>query len=304
MIFRPEIQPTKPSPAAGPAQSEANLANTGRCYRDVHEALAALPEIVRSIEAKTGWRFDRSMIDFPVVSAKEMERRCLEDLTRRTGIPTTTPEAPEGREVAARLLSAHHRSAIAMYLPSERVVVINEDRLREVSKDSVKSSLHHELTRAAQQQRFPEYLAGVDGLARQQILLEKHGGDLPLDTRVQEAQRLTDQVQARLALCECQALELRKRYEREFDLHPEVKQGPIEVALGMSSMRTTGGANKIQRYITGQEIISKLYDHGTHQVDSLFQHPLWADTLFRSSVPERATEKGPTRRGAYAPRPK
>lgn len=263
-----------------------------------------MPEIVGSIEAKTGWRFDRSMIDFPVVSAKEMERRCLEDLTRRTGIPTTLPEAAKGREVAAMLLSAHHRSAIAMFLPSERAVVINEERILEVSKDSVKSSLHHELTRAAQQQRFPEYVAGVDGLARQQILLEKHGGDLPLDTRVQEAQRLTDQVQARLALCECQALELRKRYEREFDLHPDVKQGPIEVALGMSSMRTPGGSNKIQRYITGQEIIAKLYDHGTYQVDSLFQHPLWADTLFRSSVPERATEKGPTRRSDYAPRPK
>lgn len=290
MIFRENIQPLKASTASGPSQSEAALVSTDRSYSDVQEALAALPEIVGSIEAKTEWKLDRSKIDFPVVSAKEMERRCLEDLTRRTGIPTATPEAPAGREVAAMLLSAHHRSAIALYLPFERVVVINEERLKEVSKDSVKSALHHELTRAAQQQRFPEYVAGVDGLARQQILLEKHGGDLPLDTRVQEAQRLTDQVQARLALCECQALELRKRYEREFDLHPEVKQGPIELALGINSMHTPGGADKVQRYVIGQETISKLYDKGAHIVDFLFEHPRWVDILFGKSAPENASK--------------
>ena len=288
MIFRPETQPQKTAPAAAPSQREATLANTGRGYRDISEARSALPEIVSSIEAKTGWRFDLSKVEFAVVSAKEMERRCLEDLTRRTGIPTTAPEAPEGREVAAMLLSAHHRSAIAMYLPSDRVVVINEERLSKVSKDSIKSALHHELTRAAQHQRFPEYVAGVDGLVRQQILLEKHGGDLPLDTRVQEAERLTDQVQARLAVSECQALELRRRYEREFDLHPEIKQGPIELALGVNSMQTPGGADKIQRFIMGQEIVSKLYGDGNQAVDSLFQHPRWADALFGSSVPVRA----------------
>jgi hypothetical protein len=285
------MQPQKTSPAAAPSQSEATLVNTGRGYRDVHEALAALPEIVGSIEAKTGWRFDPSKVEFPVVSAKEMERRCLEDLTRRTGIPTTTPEAPEGREVAAMLLSAHHRSAIAMYLPSDRVVVINEERLSKVSKDSIKSALHHELTRAAQHQRFPEYVAGVDGLVRQQILSEKHGGDFPLETREHEARRLSDQVQARLALCECQALELRKRYEREFDLHPEVKQGPIEVALGLRSLHTPGGADKVERYIMGQEIFSKVYNHGTHQVDSLFEHPKWADILFGKSIPEKPRKR-------------
>jgi hypothetical protein len=291
VIFRPDTQPTTASPTAAPSQREATLATTGRGYRDINEALAALPEIVGSIEAKTGWRFDRSKVEFTVVSAKEMERRCLDDLTRRTGIPTITPEVPRGREVGAMLLSAHHRSAIAMYLPSDRVVVINEERLSEVSKDSMKSALHHELTRAAQHQRFPEYVAGVDGLARQQILLEKHGGDLPHDTRVREAAVLTDQVQARLALCECQALELRKRYELEFDLHPEVKQGPIEVALEMGSLRIAGGADKVQRYIMGQEIFSKVYDHGTYQVDSLFQHPKWADTLFGSSLPGKASRR-------------
>ena len=75
MKFEQGTQPINASPAAAPSQSEATLANTGRGYRDVSEALAALPEIVGSIEAKTGWGFDRSKIDFPVVSAKEMERR-------------------------------------------------------------------------------------------------------------------------------------------------------------------------------------------------------------------------------------
>lgn len=243
-----------------------------------------------SIEAKTGWEIDLSKIDFAVVSAKGMEHRCREDLARRTRIPTTKPEVPEGREVAATLLSVHHRSAIALYLPSERVVAINEERLQEVSKDSVKSCLHQELTRAAQHQRFPEYVAGVDGLVRQQILLEKHAGDLPQGTIAQEAERLTDQVQARLALCECQALELRRRYEREFDLHPEIKQGPIELALGMNSMQTPGGADKAQRYILGQEIFSKVYNGGTYPVDSLFEHPRWADTLFGKSLPAPASK--------------
>lgn len=288
-MARQDTTPLKISPdaTASPSPIETSLIGAGRNYNNIQEALAALPEIAGSIEAQTGWKLDLSKVEFLVVTPQEFQRRCQEDVSRRTGIPTSIPQAFLAKATANMMLTAHHRSAMALYLPSERVIVLNEERLKGVSRDSVKSSLHHELTHVAQHQRFPEFVASVDRLTRELKLLSKHGGDVPAHTRHLEVEKLEDQVNARGALLESQALELQQRYEREFDLHPEVKHGPIEAALGLMSMLTLRGPEKIRHGIMAQAIFSKIQDAGTREVDLLFQEPRWTDLLFGKEPPSK-----------------
>ncbi|MEY4667590.1 MAG: hypothetical protein RL518_289 [Pseudomonadota bacterium] len=272
---------------AAPKEVAVSLPNAGRSYKNIKEALTALPEISSSIERKTGWKVDLSAVTFEVVPSHELQRRCLDDVTRRTAIPTTLPQSFVARTLVNALLATYHRSAIAMYLPSEKAVVINEERLRGMSQDAIKSTLHHELTHVAQHQRFPKFMESVDRLAREQRLLRNHGNDLPVDERERQLPIRTEKLQARMSLIEGQAMELQKMYEQEAGLLPEIKMGPVEVALGLTSMLIPGGKEKIRQYIQGQAIFAGIYALGVKEIDTLFKDPASADLIFGKRRPAR-----------------
>ena len=281
-MSRQETISLRQAPGAQESRVAVSLPNAGRSYKNIKEALTHLPEISSSIETKTGWKIDLSQVSFEVVTAKELQRRCLEDVTRRTGIPTALPESFVGRSMTNALLSAYHRSVVALYLPSERAVVINEERLRGMSQDAVKSTLHHELTHVAQHQRYPKFMASVDRLAKEQRLLSKHGGDVPVEERERQLRVKTEKLQARMTLIEGQAMALQKMYEREAGLHPEIKMGPVEVALGLTSIFIPGGMAKIRQYIQGQATFDRIHALGLQEVDYLFKDPRSADLVFGS----------------------
>jgi hypothetical protein len=281
-MARQETVSRNQSPDAQQASVGASLHNAGRSYKNITEALTSLPEISSSIESKTGWEVDLSRISFEVVTAKELQRRCLEDVTRRIGIPTAVPESFVGRALANTLLSAYHRSVVALYLPFEKVIVINEERSCTMSQDAVKSALHHELTHVAQHQRYPKFMASVDRLAREQRLLGKHGGDLPLDERERQLGIKTERVLARMTLIEAQAMALQKMYEQEAGLHSEIKMGPVEAALGLTSMLIPGGMRRISQYLQGQAIFERIHALEPQEVDYLFKYPRAADLVFGS----------------------
>ncbi len=288
-MARQETISLRQAPGAQQLGVAVSLPNAGRNYRNIKEALADLPEISSSIESKTGWKVDLSQVAFEVVTAKELQRRCLKDVTSRTGIPTAIPESFVGRSVTNALLSAHHRSVVAVYLPSEKAVVINEERLRGMSQDGVKSTLHHELTHVAQHQRYPKFMASVDRLAKEQRLLSKHGGDVPVEERERQLAVKTEKAQARMTLLEGQAMALQEMYAREAGLHPEVKMGPVEVALGLTAMLIPGGMAKIRQYIQGQATFERIYALGLQEVDYLFKDPSSVDLVFGSRGRERKT---------------
>ena len=279
-MARQETIQLKATPGTAPSELVLSLPTAGRSYKNITEAITDLPEISSSIEKKTGWAINHELLSFRVVSTQELASRSMEDITRRTGIPTTPPHLTLGRPVARMVLHAYHRNVIATYLPSEKAIIINEERLRGMSQDAVKSTLHHELTHAAQHQRFPEFMAKLDVLAREQRLLDKHGGDLPTDERERRLSLLTSKVQARMCLIEGQATALQKMYEREAGLHPEVKMGPIEVALSLTSMLIPGGTAKVRQYIQGQALFEKIHALGSREVDSLFKDPGYTDLVF------------------------
>jgi len=281
-MSRQETVSLKQTPGAPEARVAVSLPNAGRSYKTIKEALRELPEISSSIESKTGWKVDLSQVAFEVVTAKELQRRCLEDVTRRTGIPTAVPESFVSRTIGNTLLSAYHRSVVGLYLPSEKTIVINEERLRGMSQDAVKSTLHHELTHVAQHQRYPKFMASVDRLAREQRLLGKHGGDVPVEERERQLAVKTEKVRARMTLIEGQAMALQKMYEREAGLHPEIKMGPVEVALGLTSIFIPGGMAKIRQYIQGQATFDRIHALGLQEVDYLFKDPRSADLVFGS----------------------
>jgi len=279
-MTRQERTPFKQDSGAAPSAVVVSLPNAGRSYKNIKQALADLPEITSSIENKTGWKFDLAHVGFEVVTAQQLQRRCLEDVTRRTGIPSTMPQSFLARSVGDVLLAAYHRSVVALYLPSERKIVINEERLRGLSQDAVKSTLHHELTHAAQHQRYPRFLEGIDRLAREQSIYGKHGGDLPVEERNQRFESSSERLHARMSLLEGQAMALQKMYDREAGLHSEIKMGPVEVALGLTSMLIPGGIAKITQYITGQALFERIHALGIKEVNSLFKDPRSVDLLF------------------------
>jgi hypothetical protein len=282
-MSRQETIALKQNPGAAPSEINVSLPNAGRSYKNIKHALTDLPEIAASIESKTGWKIDLSAVGFEVVTSRELQRRCLEDVTRRTGIPTVMPETVIARSIVDTLLAAHHRLVVALYLPSERTVVINEERLRGMSEDAVKSTLHHELTHVAQHQQYPKFVASLDRLLREQRLLAYHGGDLPVDERSRQLHVRTEKLQARMSLIEGQAMALQKMYDRESGLHPEIRMGPVEVALGLTSMLIPGGMAKIRQYIQGEAIFARIHALGTKEVDSLFKEPGYTDVVFGSS---------------------
>ncbi len=282
MMSRQETTQLKEAPGAAPSDINVSLPNAGRSYKNIKEALKDLPEIAASIESKTGWKVDLAGVGFEVVSTQQLHRRCLDDMTRRTGIPTAMPQSFVTRSVVNALLTAYHRGVVALYLPSEKTIVINEERLRGMSQDAVKSTLHHELTHVAQHQRYPKFMASIDRLAREQRLLEKHGGDVPVEERARQLEVRTEKLQARMSLIEGQAMALQKMYEAEAGIHPEIPMGPVEVALGLTSMLIPCGMVKITQYIQGKEIFRKIHAPGVEAVDSLFKAPRYVDLVFGS----------------------
>jgi hypothetical protein len=286
-MTRQETSQLKTAPGVVPSDVTISLPRAERSYRNVKEVLSALPEIWSSIERHTGWTLDLSEVNFQTVTAQGLQRRCLEDMTRRTGIPTAMPQSFVSNPITHALLSAYHRDVVALYLPSEKTIVLNEGRLRGMSQDAVKSTLHHELTHVAQHQRFPKFIDSVDRLAGKQRLVAKHGDDLPADERERQSGILTNKVQARMSLIEGQAMTLQSIYEREAGLHPERKIGPVEVALGLTSMLIPGGPMKIRQYIQGQAIFSRIHSLGVEKVDSLFTDPSRADHVFGSGLRSR-----------------
>jgi len=287
-MTRQETIQLKPTSGATPQSVDVSLPNAGRNYKNIKEALVDLPEITASIQAKTGWDVDISKVPLQVVTQQELNRRCLEDVAVRTGIPTTTSPSFVARTLSDALLSAFHKGVVALYLPSEGAIVINEDRLRGLSKDAVKSYLHHELTHAGQQQKYPAFMQSVDRLARELKLLVKHGGDVPADERSRRTKQFETKVQSRMSLIEGQAVALQKMYEKEFDLHPEIKIGPIEVALGLSSMLIPGMTGKMLQYVRGPELFKRIHALGTQSVDELFRDPKYTDLVFGPENPKKA----------------
>jgi hypothetical protein len=279
-MSRQEHIPLKQDSGAAPSAVVASLPNAGRSYKNIKQALADLPEIASSIENKTGWKINLAHVGFEVVTARQLQRRCLEDVTRRTGIPSVMPQSFLARSVGDVLLADYHRSVFALYLPSERKIVINEERLRALSQDAFKSTLHHELTHAAQHQRYPRFLEGIDRLAREQRIYGKHGGDYPVQERIERFKSSSEKLQARMSLLEGQAMALQRMYDREAGLRSEIKMGPVEVALGLTSMLLPGGMAKITQYITGQALFERIHALGLKEVNSLFKNPRSVDRLF------------------------
>ena len=288
-MTRQETMQLKPTSGATPQSADVSLPNAGRSYKNIKEALVDLPEITASIQAKTGWDVDISKVPLQVVTPQELNRRCIEDVGKRTGIPTTMPTSFVGSALSNVILSSYHKNVFALYLPSEGAVIINEDRLRGLSKDAVKSQLHHELTHAGQYQAHPKFMQSVDHLARELRLLVRHGADIPADERSRRTKAFEEKVQARMSLIEGQAVTLQKIYEKEFGLHSEIKSGLIEVALGLSSLMTPGIGKNVVQYMRGEELFKRIHPLGAESVNELFRDPNYTDMVFGSQNPKKAS---------------
>ena len=244
--------------------------------------MADLAEIAKSVESKTGWQVDLDRIRLEVVSGREMSRRAALDDTRRTGMPSAEQPIALQRMMGALYDSAYYNRAIAIYLPKEETILLNDQRLNDKSRDAVKSAVHHELTHASQHQRHPEFFDALDQCVRDYRRWSKHGSDFPGDEQARQSGESLKRIQARMALLEGQAQVLQGMYEKELGLHSEAKMGPIDLALGLTHRFLGGMRHSIGQYALGEEIFRRIYQTSMSEVDTLFKQPKLTDVVFEA----------------------
>lgn len=288
MTRQDSFQQRSPTPAAPPALNET-LRVEGRSYKGLNQALADLPAITSSVQSKTGWNLHLSDVRLAVVSPQELSRRSVVDDLRRTGVPATADASLLTQAFNRLEALAYFHGVIAVYLPKEGAILMNEARLQSASKDAVKSALHHELTHVAQHQRYPAFVEALDKAAREYRLWSNHGSDFPRDEQLRQSQKFLDRVQARMSLLEGQAVTLQRMFEQDFNLVPEVRLGPIDLALGLTHRFMSGMRHKVGQYVQGEEIFKRIYDLGLNEVNELFKSPRYTDLVFGRENPRHAT---------------
>lgn len=276
------------TPAMPPALSES-LRVEGRSYQGLDQALTDLPAITSSVQSKTGWNVNLSDVKLAVVSPQELSRRSVVDDLRRTGVPASAQASLLTQAFNRLEALAYFHGVIAVYLPKEGVILMNEARLQSASKDAVKSALHHELTHVAQHQKYPAFMDALDTAAREYRLWSNHGGDFPREEQARQSQKFLDQVQARMSLLEGQAVTLQRMFEQDFNLVPEVKLGAIDLALGLAHRFMAGMRHKVGQYVQGEEIFKRIYDLGLNEVNDLFKSPRYTDLVFGRENPRLST---------------
>lgn len=281
------MQRTDPS-VATPAV-EVSLRYEGRSYKGLQESLADISEIVSSVQSKTGWKVNLDDVKIEVVSPRELNRRIESDHFRRTGVPSTEAAPLITRAFNKLNAVAYYHGVIATYLPKEGAILINEQRLTGVSKDAVKSTLHHEFTHAAQHKQHPKFIDALDKSAREYQRWAKHGGDFPKDEQERQTKKHLDSVQARMSLLEGQAVTLQRMFEDEFNLVPEIKMGAVDLVLGLTHRFLAGMRHKLGQYVQGEEIFKQIYALGGNEVDELFKSPKYTDLVFGAKNPRNQT---------------
>lgn len=249
-------------------------------YQSLQDLRADLPEIAQSVESKTGWSLDLERIRLEVVSGGELSRRAALDETRRTGMPSAEPPLSLRRLMGDLKASAYYNRAIAIYLPKEGAILINEQRLGDRSSDAVKSALHHELTHAAQHQKHPKFIEAIDQCVTDYRKWSNHGSDFPQGEPPRKSAESLKQIQARVSLLEAQAQVLQGMYEQELGLHPEVKMGPIDLVLGLTHRFLAGMRHSVGQYAQGEEIFKRIHATNMKEVDTLFKQPKLTDVVF------------------------
>jgi hypothetical protein len=288
-MTRQDTSPSTIPNLAVPPALDSTLRVEGRSYTGLSQALADLPEILSSVQSKTGWSLSLNDVKLEVVSPRELNRRIVLDDLRRVGVPVTQ-EAPLFTRAFNHLQAvAYYHGVIASYLPKEGTILINEARLQGASKDAVKSTMHHELTHVGQHQRHPKFMQALDNAAREYRLWSSHGHDFPADEQERQCQKFLDRVQARMSLLEGQAVALQRKFEEELNLVPEVKLGAVDLVLGLTHRFMTGMSQKLGQYLQGEEIFSRIHALGIEEVDALFKSPAYTDLVFGRENPIRAS---------------
>ena len=260
----------------------------------VREVLPEVERVTSAVQASTGWSIDLNQVQFGVVSAGELARRYVVDSERLTGVPFAPPTTTAGRDAFNAMKDARFGNTVALFVRCERAILFNEELVSKVSKDTVRSSLFHELVHVAQWQRYPDFCIATDALIREAICMSQHGGDVPKDERARSLLVAQDRMQARKALLEGHAAVLQAEYIQTNDLHPSKHVNFFEVVIGEAALLTAGSATKIAQFVAGALLIRELRDRNAEVIEALFQNPDLVDVVFGSKNPV-STKDSPAR---------
>jgi hypothetical protein len=282
-----DTSPNRAEARVSPPSLNELLRVEGRSYKGLTQALADLPEVASSVQSKTGWNVSLNDVKLAVVSPQELNRRSVVDDLRRTGVPATEVGSLLTRAFNHLEALAYFHGVIAVYLPKEGAILMNEARLQSASTDAVKSSLHHELTHVAQHQKYPAFIDALDKAAREYRLWSAHGSDFPKEEQVRQSQKYLDRVQARMSLLEGQAVTLQRMFEQDLNLVPEVRLGAVDLVLGLTHRFMAGMRHKVGQYVQGEEIFKRIHDLGLNEVNELFKSPKYTDLVFGRENPRQ-----------------
>jgi hypothetical protein len=259
------------------------------------EVLAEVDPVAKAVQESTGWSIDLKQVQFVFVSAIELARRYVVDRERCSGVPCALPTTTAARAAFNAMRDTRLRETVALFVRSERAILLNEDVLSTVSKDTARSALFHELVHVAQFQCYPDFWIAADALVREAISLSRHGGDLPKDELQSRLHVAQDRMQARKALLEGHAAVLQADYIKTNDLHPAKSVNFFELVSGEAALLTAGSSTKVAQFVAGALVIRELQDRHAAAIEALFQNPALVDMVFGSKNPVSA--KGSPARG-------
>ena len=256
----------------------------------VREVLSEVERLASAVQVSTGWSIDLNQVQFGFVSAGELARRYVVDSERRTGVPFALPTTAAARDAFNAMKEARFGNTVALFVRCERAILFNEELVSKVSKDTVRSSLFHELVHVAQCQRYPDFCIATDALVREAICMSQHGGDVPKDERARCLLVAQDRMQARKALLEGHAAVLQADYIQTSELHPTQNVNFFEVVSGEAALLTAGSATKVAQFVAGALLMRELRDRNAEVIEALFQNPALVDVVFGSKNPVSAKD--------------
>ncbi len=238
--------------------------------------LARLPQIADMVRAKTGWPLDLANVTFEFADGATCLKRSVQEASKRVGADDPFAKTGWWAQLKTAAMMRMMPAPIAVWLPSEEVMMFNLDALARADADMACEITFHELVHTAQDHHAPEFFQSIATLAKQAIDISKTRGK-----RDPEFIELMDTIGARMALIEGQATALQA--EAKAEAFPEGKLRPTfgQIAMSIGALVFSSNRRKLMQYIAGSEAYKKIRNE-PEVIKAIFANPSLCDIMLRT----------------------
>ncbi|HSI06675.1 MAG: hypothetical protein ACAI38_21385 [Myxococcota bacterium] len=238
--------------------------------------LARLPRIADMVRAKTGWPLDLANVTFEFADGATCRKRSLQEAVKRIGIEDPFAKTSWWSRMQTAVMLRMMPPPVAVWLPSEEVMMFNLDALNKVDADMACEITFHELVHTAQDHHAPEFCESINKLAAQAVQVRKERGK-----RDPEYVEIMDTVGARMALIEGQATALQAEAKAEAFPNGKLNVTVGAILLSLGSLVLSANRRKLMQYLAGSEAYKKIRNE-PELIKAVFANPSLCDLMLRT----------------------